>query len=84
MPGAILGRNVPAIDVRQIDTAVETELGKSVVLNGFVEQITTTVEQQGGKTTDETVDVALLFVVTPELVEDPRTANLPYGPSAQK
>jgi Flp pilus assembly secretin CpaC len=78
------GSHVPAIDVRQIDTAVETELGKSVVLNGFVEQIKTTVEQQGGETTDETVDVALLFVVTPELLDDPRTANLPYGPSVPK
>ncbi len=62
------GRRIPALAVRQCDTAVETTFGQPVVLNGLVE---TRVESQ--KTIDGVKDVdnqiMLMIVAIPELVQ---------------
>jgi Flp pilus assembly secretin CpaC len=62
------GSTVPALQVRSIDTVVETKIGQPVVLNGLV---TANVEHAkvGGQVRAETNHVALLLVVTPELVD---------------
>jgi pilus assembly protein CpaC len=78
------GSHVSGISVRQCDTAIETEFGKSVVLNGFTERLEETVEHEGGTTTDEVVDIALLFVVTPELFDEPKSASVPSSPPTAK
>jgi len=75
---------VPGITVRQCDTAVETEFGKSVVLNGITERREKATKRDGGRVTNEIVDVALLFVVTPELVDAPTTASMPHHRPAPK
>lgn len=74
---------VPAISVRQCNTAIETSFGRSVVLNGLVEKRT-----EAGKTEEgvrEVVnEIMLMVVVTPELVDSPMTAQRPAAYSPPK
>jgi Flp pilus assembly secretin CpaC len=75
----INGARVPLINVSQCNTAIESEFGQSTVLSGLVETRTEAVKC-GGKTEDVSNRVALVFVVTPDLVEATRTAQLPVSP----
>lgn len=62
--------SLPVLRTRQCDTAVETTFGQPVVLDGAVEKRYETIKSESG-TRDVENEIALLFVVTPELVESP-------------
>jgi Flp pilus assembly secretin CpaC len=76
------GALVPALKVRQCDTAVETTSGKPVVFTGLVDTKTHTEKQlPDGKIVDVATDTILLIVATPELVA-PVTASRPASHEA--
>ena len=79
----INGARVPVINVSQCNTAIESKFGQSTVLSGLVE---TRVEaiKHGGKVEELSNRIALVFVVTPELVESTRTAHRPPGQATAK
>ena len=60
------GAEIPAITVRGCDTAIESPLGHSTVLNGLVESVAVAVETEAG-VRDEQREVAMIVVITPEL-----------------
>jgi hypothetical protein len=64
------GQHVPAMDVRQCDTAIETQFGHTSMLLGLVETRIET-EKHENKVEELTDQVALMLIVTPELVEPP-------------
>jgi Flp pilus assembly secretin CpaC len=68
--------SIPALHVRQCDTAVETKFGQPVVLNGMVEKRVDAVKTDGVEREEEN-EIALVLVVTPELVELPKSAEKP-------
>lgn len=69
-------QSIPALQVRQCDTAVETGFGQPVVLNGMIVTRVDTVKTNSGDK-DEENEIALVLVVTPELVELPMSAEKP-------
>lgn len=64
----VAGQHVPALTVREFDTAVEMEFGKSFVLSGLVKQRLESAVTASGVQTDEVQEIALVVVVTPEIV----------------
>jgi Flp pilus assembly secretin CpaC len=70
------GGKVPAMCVRQCSTGVEATFGKPIVLNGLVEEVHEAIETEEG-VKDETNHVALMIIVTPELVDPIATAPKP-------
>jgi hypothetical protein len=68
------GSRIPAITVRECDTAVETSFGEPVIINGLVETYFEAIETEHG-VADEQNEVALLIVVTPERVDAKKSAD---------
>jgi len=70
---------VPALNVRQLDTAIESEFGQSTMLSGAIQNRTEAVRRTGkdGKTEveDRNNEVALVVIVTPEAVDPIDRAN---------
>jgi Flp pilus assembly secretin CpaC len=64
----IKGSTVPALTVRQCDTPIELALGQTGVLSGLMEQRAETIKV-GSKVQEQTNNVELVFLVTPESVE---------------
>jgi Flp pilus assembly secretin CpaC len=67
----INGTRVPGLNVRECDTACELSFGQSAVLTGLVQQRMESYRVDGGDTKEALVDVGLMVVVTPELVDRP-------------
>jgi pilus assembly protein CpaC len=63
----IEGKQVPAMHVRAIDTAIELSAGQTGLITGLIEQRPATMQDKEGASPGEE-EVELLFVVTPELV----------------
>jgi Flp pilus assembly secretin CpaC len=61
-------QRIPALKVRQCSFTTEVEIGQSAVVSGLVQERVETIETQTGQTS-EAVEVALLVVVTPEIVK---------------
>jgi Flp pilus assembly secretin CpaC len=62
------GETMPALSVRQLDTAFEAEFGKTTILSGLVQERTeTTINSLGGRS-DEKQEIALMLIVTPQIV----------------
>jgi Flp pilus assembly secretin CpaC len=72
----IEGTRVPALHVRQCDSAVELEFGQTGLLTGLVQRRTEVRRTDAG---DQNVDneVELLFIVTPEAVRSIASAPAP-------
>ncbi len=68
------GSRIPAMTVRECDTAVETSFGEPVIVDGIVETYFETIETEHG-VADEQNEVALLIVVTPEHVDAKKSAD---------
>jgi Flp pilus assembly secretin CpaC len=62
------GQSVPALTVREIDTAIETEFGKTVVISGVVQQRKVSAVDAAGKPHDTVEEIALVVLVVPEIV----------------
>lgn len=62
------GETMPALSVRQLDTAFESEFGKTTILSGLVQERTETRIDQFGRKSDEIQEIALMFIVTPQIV----------------
>jgi hypothetical protein len=62
------GDTPPALSVRQLDTAFESEFGKTTILSGLVQERTESRTDQFGRKSDETQEIALMFIVTPQIV----------------
>jgi Flp pilus assembly secretin CpaC len=65
------GSNISALRVRECDTSIETKFGEPVVLNGLVEKRVETSKTESG-IRDEVNEVALVIIVTPEIVTTPK------------
>jgi Flp pilus assembly secretin CpaC len=79
----INGARVPLINVSQCNTGIESEFGQSTVLSGMIETRKEAIKH-GGKTEEVSNRIALVFVVTPELVDATNTAQLPATPASPK
>lgn len=77
----IEGTRVPALHVRQCDSAVELEFGQTGLLTGLVQRRTEVRRTEAG---DQNVDneVELLFVVSPEAVPSIATVSTPAEPAS--
>jgi Flp pilus assembly secretin CpaC len=64
----VAGQSIPAISLREIDTACEIAIGKSFLLSGLVEERLETRRVSPTETKEEIHEVALVVVATPELV----------------
>ena len=64
----IAGQPVPALTVRSCDTCVELEFGTSAVLAGLIQQRKASGPPPAAGAGDATEEVALVVVVTPEIV----------------
>jgi Flp pilus assembly secretin CpaC len=63
------GNPVPATRVREIDFGSEVEFGKSVVMSGLIQERTVATKSGWSlRTSEETHEIALVVVVTPEMV----------------
>jgi Flp pilus assembly secretin CpaC len=62
------GQPILALTVREVDTAVEMELGQSAVLSGLVQERKVTTTDWLGRKSDAVEEIALVVVVTPEIV----------------
>jgi Flp pilus assembly secretin CpaC len=67
----VAGKRVPGFNVRQVDSAVDTEMGKTVAVSGSVQRRQEAI-QVGGKVSNVESEVELVFLVTPEAVEGNR------------
>jgi Flp pilus assembly secretin CpaC len=68
------GHRVPAMNLRQVDTAVELKSGQTALLNGLVQVRNEAIEHESG-TTEEKEEIETWFIVTPEFM--PSIANAP-------
>jgi Flp pilus assembly secretin CpaC len=77
---------IPAIEVRACDTTVETTFGKPVVLNGLVDRRSESIRNDSGdgEIVETINEVALMVVVTPELIDSPVTAEDQSGDKLRK
>ncbi len=75
---AINGSKFPAFNVRQIGISIESAYGESTVLSGLVSTRRESMKV-GGKSVDVENRIGLIFVVTPEPVEAPQTAQRTVG-----
>jgi hypothetical protein len=69
--GAPLNQNADtpfALSVRQLDTAFESEFGKTTLLSGLVQERIETRSDQSGRKIDEIQEIALMIIVTPLIV----------------
>jgi len=66
--------SIPALRVRECDTAVETKFGQPVVLNGMIEKRVVTIKTDGVEH-EEVNDIALMLIVTPELLAEPASSE---------
>lgn len=64
----VAGQRIPAISLREVDTACEITLGKSFLLSGLVQERTETRRVSPTESKDEVREIALVVVATPELV----------------
>ena len=64
----VAGQQVPALTVRECDFSSEVEFGKSAVLSGLVQERTVTTADSLGRKSNAVEEVALVVVVTPEIV----------------
>ncbi len=62
------GANVPAISVRQLDTSVEMEFGKTTIMSGMVQQRKAAPANWFSRENGEVEEIALLLIVTPQIV----------------
>jgi Bacterial type II and III secretion system protein len=62
------GDSVPGVTVRQIDTNLELEFGKTSVISGLVQERKTSTADWLGRKSDQVEEVALMLVVTPDVV----------------
>jgi Flp pilus assembly secretin CpaC len=62
------GQPILALTVREVDTAVEMELSQSAVLSGLVQERKVTTTDWLGRKSDAVEEIALVVVVTPEIV----------------
>jgi hypothetical protein len=76
----INGSHVPVLNVREIDTKIETAFGNSVVLSGMEETRIEARSVSVGKTEDVENRIGTIFIVTPEAAD--RVATLPSQPRA--
>jgi hypothetical protein len=68
------GSSIPAMKVRECDTAVETSFGEPVIIDGIVETRVESKKSEAGA--DETAnEVALLIVATPDHVQSTKTTD---------
>jgi type II secretory pathway component GspD/PulD (secretin) len=75
------GERVPALSVRQIDTAIELGFGQTGILSGFVQRRQESIERDGTITPTEN-EIELLFLVTPDSATK-LAAKSPAMPSAK-
>lgn len=86
------GVDVPALAVREVDTAVEMKAGQTFALAGLVQERTETINRglpylsdipvigvPFRKTEDEVNEIELLILVTPEFVDPIDEGELPCG-----
>jgi hypothetical protein len=64
----INGVSVPSLNVREISTVCELSFGETAVLNGLVERRTEVSQSETGRT-EKTIDIGVLFVVTPQAIQ---------------
>jgi len=64
--GVVGGIRIPAFNVRQVSTAFETEIGKTVGLSGAVERRVETRKIDNGTTVQVPHDIELVFLITTE------------------
>lgn len=62
------GEAMPALSVRQLDTAFETEFGKTTILSGLVQERTEERMGSFGRRSEEKQEIALMLIVTPQIV----------------
>lgn len=62
------GKTVPAAKVREVDFGSEVEFGKSVLMSGLIQERTETKSGWSLRKNEETHQIALVVVVTPEIV----------------
>ena len=86
------GFDIPALTVRQVDTAVEMKAGQTFALAGLVQERTETLNRglpylsdipilgvPFRRTRDEVNEIELLILVTPELVDPLDACEVPFG-----
>jgi Flp pilus assembly secretin CpaC len=62
------GAKVPAISVRQLDTSLEMEFGKTTIMSGMVQQRKAANANWLGRENGEVEEIALMLIVTPQIV----------------
>jgi Flp pilus assembly secretin CpaC len=74
---------IPAFDVSQCATAIETSFGQAAVLNGLRETRIEARKTEAGVTNVEN-EIALMLIVTPDLVESAAAAQRPASKTTAK
>lgn len=62
------GAKVPSISVRQLDTSVEMEFGKTTIMSGMVQQRKAANANWFSSDDGEIEEIALMLIVTPQIV----------------
>jgi Flp pilus assembly secretin CpaC len=63
------GERVPALRVREFDSGCELPFGQTSIMAGLVQQRVEAQELADGQVTEKLVDIGLMIVITPKLVE---------------
>jgi Flp pilus assembly secretin CpaC len=62
------GQQLPAVSVRQFDTIVEMEFGKTTVMSGLVQEHKTAKSNWLGRDNEQVEEVALMLIMSPQIV----------------
>lgn len=63
------GVRVPGLRVRECNTGSELSFGESIMLTGLVQRRVEAIERADGQVVENAVDVGLIVVITPELIQ---------------
>jgi Flp pilus assembly secretin CpaC len=63
------GKQIPALQVRQLDSGCQLSFGQTVIMAGLVQKSVEAQEGPNGEAVEKSVDVGLMLVITPELLE---------------
>jgi Flp pilus assembly secretin CpaC len=80
----VAGSRIPALKVRQVDTAVEAKFGEAVAITGLIQAHPETVKTSTGEVIDRINETALMVVAVPELVESLISSRQQSGDEMRK
>jgi Flp pilus assembly secretin CpaC len=69
------GEQVPGLRVREFDSGCQLSFGQTAIMAGLVQKRVEAQERADGQAVQELVEVGLMVVITPELIQNPELST---------